>query len=96
MINAVHKKVLITGVSGGVGRVVYRFLAAQNFQVKGLARPEDDIRGLEISKENLIRGYVEDPQAVCAAMQGVDAVVNCAALLPECSSFSSKEAISPG
>src|SRR5262249_35924223 len=29
-----------------------------------------------------VRGYVEDPGAVAAAMQGVDAVINCAALLP--------------
>lgn len=80
--DTVHKTVLVTGAAGGVGRTICRVLAGQHFQVKGLVRPEDDVRGLEIRRENLIRGYVEDPQAVCTAMQGVDVVVHCAALLP--------------
>jgi len=78
----VNKTVLVTGAAGGVGRALCRFFMDQNFQVKGLVRPEDDINSLEISRENLIIGYVEDTQTVYTAMQGVDAVVNGAALLP--------------
>jgi len=82
MTEKVKKTVLVTGAAGGVGRTICRILADRNFQVKGLVRPEDDVNSTEISRENLVVGYVEDPQAVYAAMQGVDAVVNCAALLP--------------
>lgn len=83
LIEKVNKTVFITGASGGVGRTICRFLTEHNFQVKGLIRPENDINSLEISRENLSIGYIEDPQTVFRAMQGVDAVVNCAALLPK-------------
>jgi nucleoside-diphosphate-sugar epimerase len=78
----VNKTVLVTGAAGGVGRTICRICADQNFQVKALIRPEDDRNDLGVSRENLIIGYVEDPQTINTAMQGVDAVVNCAALLP--------------
>ena len=82
MITTAHKTVLVTGAAGGVGRTICRFLSGPYFQIKGLIRPEDDAQGLGILPENLIKGYVEDSQAVGVAMQGVDVVIHCAALLP--------------
>lgn len=82
MTHKVIKTVLVTGAAGGLGRTICRILAGQDIQVKGLIRPEDDINSWELSREKLVIGYIEDPQAVYTAMQGVDAVVNCAALMP--------------
>lgn len=74
--------VLVTGIAGGVGRAMAAWLDRSGHRVVGLARPEDDIDGVCISSSSIVRGYVEDPVAVEEAMRGCDAVVNCAALLP--------------
>jgi nucleoside-diphosphate-sugar epimerase len=79
---AVTNSVLVTGAAGGVGRTVCRILTDQGVRVRGLVRPEDDRRGLDVSPDDLMVGYVEDPRAVFEAMQGVDVVVHCAGLLP--------------
>lgn len=76
------KTVLVTGAAGGVGRTVCGALIDAQLQVKGLIRPEDQLDEVPIDKGNLITGYVEDPGVVSEAVQGVDAVINCAALLP--------------
>jgi nucleoside-diphosphate-sugar epimerase len=76
------RTVLVTGAAGGLGRTVCRVLLEAHVQVKGLVRPEDRLEDLPLNKENLAVGYIEDPETVAEAMRGVDAVVNCAALLP--------------
>ncbi len=76
------KTVLVTGAAGGVGRAACHILRMTGSQVRGLARPEDNVGGLEGKLDRLFLGYVEDPRAVAAAMAGADAVVHCAALLP--------------
>ncbi len=81
MNQAYPKTVLVTGAAGGVGRTLCRLLTQQGLGVRALIRPEDDAGGLMVSGENLVRGYIEDAQAVSRAMQGAGAVVNCAALL---------------
>jgi len=77
-----HKTVLVTGAAGGIGRTVCRHLAGQHIRVKGLVRPEDNTRGLEIHGEDLVRGSVEDTESVAKAMQEAEAVIHCASLLP--------------
>jgi nucleoside-diphosphate-sugar epimerase len=76
------KTVLVTGAAGGVGRALCRGLRAAGFDVRGLVRPEDDTTGLALSRDCLHRGYVQDSAAVARAMHGADAVLHCAALLP--------------
>lgn len=81
--NTAQQTILITGAAGGVGRALCRVLAKAGFRVKALLRPEDDTRGLEVAKDDLFQGYVEDPQVVTAALKDVSAVIHCAALLPQ-------------
>jgi nucleoside-diphosphate-sugar epimerase len=76
------RSVLVTGAAGGVGHRVCRVLRGQGFQVRGLVRPEDDVRRLDLRAEDIRVGYVQDPATMRQAMRGVDTVVHCAALLP--------------
>lgn len=80
--SATVQTVLVTGAAGGVGRAVSHLLREQGLRVRGLVRPEDNLRGLGIPAPDLTFGYVEDPAAVARALEGADAVINCAALLP--------------
>ena len=77
------KRVLITGAAGGVGHRIAAVLRQHGFDVRGLVRPGDDIRRLALPAENIISGYVQDAASVGPAMDGVDAVVHCAAILPD-------------
>lgn len=86
------KTVLITGIAGGVGGAVAQALLRHGYKVKGLARPEDDLSSLELPGVKVFRGYVEDPEVVQTAIQHCDAVVNCAALLPNAISVVENEA----
>jgi 2-alkyl-3-oxoalkanoate reductase len=74
--------VLVTGAAGGVGRAVCRELVAAGFAVRALVRPGDDVDAVPIPRQAVSVGFVQDPRAVAAAMTGADAVVHCAALLP--------------
>ncbi|MGH7265647.1 MAG: NAD-dependent epimerase/dehydratase family protein, partial [Candidatus Rokuibacteriota bacterium] len=75
--------VLVTGAAGGVGHRLCRTLRRHGFDVRGLVRPGDDTRSLQLSPGDLCVGQVQDPKAVDRAMDGVEAVVHCAALLPD-------------
>lgn len=77
------KQVLVTGAAGGVGHRVCAVLGGHGFQVRGLVRPEDDTRWLDLQPEELCVGYIQDRACVQQAMEGVDVVVHCAALLPD-------------
>lgn len=74
--------VLITGIAGGVGGAVAQALLRHGYTVRGLARTEDDLSTLDLPGVKVFRGYVEDQEIVRTAIQDCDAVVNCAALLP--------------
>ena len=74
--------VLVTGAAGGVGQRLCHVLSRHGFRVRGLVRPEDDTRRLELRGEDLCVGYVQDPECVRRAMRGVDTVIHSAALLP--------------
>jgi len=74
--------VLVTGASGGVGRSICSALHREGIGVRALLMPGDDGTGLGLSKESVFYGLVEDADSVEPAMKGVDAVVHCAAILP--------------
>ena len=77
------RRVLVTGAAGGVGHRIAGVLSQHGFEVRGLVRPEDDTRRLVLPAESLVVGYVQDAACVGRAMDGVDVVVHCAALLPD-------------
>jgi len=79
------RTILVTGAAGGLGHRLCRILSARGYQVYGLVRPEDDCRRLELPKEQVYVGYVQDYSCVARAMDGIDVVVHCAALLPDSS-----------
>ena len=74
--------VLVTGAAGGLGCSIVRGLKSAGVDVKALVRPGDPFELLPIPAENITLGYVQDPAAVTRSMVGIDAVVHCAALLP--------------
>jgi 2-alkyl-3-oxoalkanoate reductase len=66
-------RVLVTGTSGLLGRAVAQLLADKGWHVRTLQR-----RAVESPWES-VQGSVADPDAVAAAVDGVDAVVHLAA-----------------
>ncbi|HEX7525207.1 MAG TPA: NAD-dependent epimerase/dehydratase family protein, partial [Gaiellaceae bacterium] len=68
-------RVLVTGGTGVLGRMVSRQLAQRGAEVAAMARrvPATLPRGVEY-----VRGDVSDPESVAAAMAGCDAVVHLA------------------
>jgi nucleoside-diphosphate-sugar epimerase len=47
-----------------------------------LARPEDAIDAIPLPRSCVVLGYVQDRETVARASEGVDAIIHCAALLP--------------
>jgi nucleoside-diphosphate-sugar epimerase len=76
------KRVLVTGAAGGVGSRVTRLLLGAGFAVRGLVRAEDRTDHLPLSAADLVRGDVRDVDLLRRCLAGTDAVVHCAALLP--------------
>jgi nucleoside-diphosphate-sugar epimerase len=76
-------RVLVTGAAGGVGHRVCGALRRAGFDVQGLVLAGDDTRRLELPPEAVHVGHVEHPEVVDRAMAGAQAVVHCAALLPD-------------
>lgn len=76
------KKVFIAGAAGGLGSTIANFLSAAGYPLTCLIRPEDNDAVLEVSREQIVRGYIEQPGAVYDALADADVAVNCAALLP--------------
>ncbi len=75
-------KVLITGVTGRVGRNLAPALMAEGRAVRGLVLPDDP--GLETAQRagvDCVTGALSDPEAVRAALDGVDAVVHLGAAM---------------
>jgi nucleoside-diphosphate-sugar epimerase len=60
-------------------------LLQSGHEVRGLVRPDDDRRRLELPPHNLCVGDIQDAECVRHAMDGIDIVVHSAALLPDAS-----------
>lgn len=72
-------RILVTGATGFVGsHVAERCLQASHVVVT-VARPTSDTKLLEEWGVEIVRGDLSDPAIVKQAMEGVTAVVNCAA-----------------
>lgn len=71
--------ILVTGATGKVGSRLTRRLAQQGNHVRALVR--DPKRAADLCRANveLVTGDLLDPDSLCAAVRGVDAVVHCAA-----------------
>lgn len=76
------KKVAITGIAGSLGTVLCKRLHERNIQVFGLARSGDPIERIQKYTSRLIVGSVDNASDVHEFLQGADAIVNCAGLLP--------------
>lgn len=68
------KVVLVTGAHGFIGGRVVKRLADRGYRVRGLVRREGDLPKVET-----VRGDVTDRGAMQRVVEGVDAVVHCAA-----------------
>ena len=69
-------RVALTGASGIVGRFVAARLLAEGVDVRALARPASDTRGLEGCQ--WARGDMADESALATLLRGADALVHCA------------------
>ena len=75
-------KVLVTGITGRVGRNVVAALVARNDEVRGLVLPDDP--GLEKTQAagvEVIIGNLRDPEIAKAAVADMDAVVHLGAMM---------------
>lgn len=75
--------VLVTGAAGSLGARLCRTLCRRGTRVRALDLDSanwDVLRDLDVERA---RGDVADPDVLHRAMQGIDVVVNCAALLPD-------------
>jgi 2-alkyl-3-oxoalkanoate reductase len=70
---------LITGATGFVGSHVTEACIARGIHVRALVRPGSDTRLLEKVGVTLQRGDLTDATAVRQAVEGIDAIVHCAA-----------------
>jgi nucleoside-diphosphate-sugar epimerase len=75
------RQILITGGNGFVGRHVVAALQARHDCVRVLALPTEDTSTLEERGVVVHRADVRDPQAVAAAMSGVDGVLHLAGMM---------------
>jgi len=79
IVAGMNKHILITGATGKVGSRLAKRLVQQGHAVRALVR--DAARATDLSDHGvtLITGDLLQPTTLPAAMQGVDAVVHCAA-----------------
>ncbi|MEE4275810.1 MAG: NAD-dependent epimerase/dehydratase family protein [Thermoleophilia bacterium] len=75
--------VLVTGATGFVGGAVARRLRSEGCTLRALVRRRSDASALSAAGCEVCRGDVTDAASVREAMDGVDAVVHCAALVSD-------------
>jgi nucleoside-diphosphate-sugar epimerase len=74
-------EILVTGGSGFLGRQVVKALRQRSDTVRVLALPGEDTSSLEIQAVDVYRGDIRDPEAVVAAMNGVEGVLHLAGMM---------------
>jgi uncharacterized protein YbjT (DUF2867 family) len=72
--NINNKRILIIGGTGMLGKPVARQLKADGFNVRLLARNPEKARRLLGDGYEIIKGDVDDPASLRAALAGVDGV----------------------
>lgn len=72
-------KLLVTGATGKVGSRLSKRLAARGDHVRALVRDRARAAGLREAGIELVDGDLLDPSSLATAVDGVDAVVHCAA-----------------
>jgi nucleoside-diphosphate-sugar epimerase len=70
---------LITGATGFVGAHLAEACARRGPAVRALVRPGSESSPLERAGVTLVRGDLQDPASLTAALEGVDVVFHCAA-----------------
>lgn len=78
-----NRAVLVTGAAGYLGTHVCTRLLAEGYCVRGLIRPEDSGRLALSDGVQFYRGSVASAEVVRLAAAGMDAVVNCASVMPD-------------
>lgn len=79
-------KILITGGAGNIGRELVKRSLAAGGEVVVFDIPQANYEGLEgVKGVSVIKGFVNDMAAVAPAVQGCDAVIHLAALMPHLS-----------
>lgn len=71
--------ILVTGAAGFAGHAIARRLLDEGRSVRVLVRRADQRAVFAGSDAQMATGQLEDPQAMAAAVRGVDTVVHCAA-----------------
>ena len=72
---------LVTGATGFVGSHVAERLSKQGYRVRTLVRGSSDTRLLDALGFEKVVGDLQDPPAVALAVQGVQLIVHCAAMV---------------
>jgi uncharacterized protein YbjT (DUF2867 family) len=73
-----RSKILVTGSTGFVGRVITRVLAERGYAVRLLLRPAARIARLPIPEAETVVASLQDERGMRAATAGVDAIVHLA------------------
>jgi len=71
-------KILVTGSTGFVGRVITRVLAERGYAVRLLLRPASRITRLPIPEAETVVASLQDERGMRAATAGVDAIIHLA------------------
>ena len=72
-------KALVIGASGHLGAHLVRVLRREGHDVRAFVRPTSDLRGLHGIDLDVVRGTLEEPAALAAAVHGCDEVYHLAA-----------------
>ena len=72
-------KIFVTGGTGNIGQHVTLALAARGHQVELLTRTPDRIPAFQTMENvHVVKGCLQEPDTMIAALQGCDAVIHIA------------------
>ena len=80
------KKILVTGASGFVGSAIVRLAVSRGLGVRAMARKGTSLNllsGVPLSPDAIVHAEMTDPATLVKAVEGVEAVVHCAATTSE-------------